>query len=91
MVLLLLSKLKLLFLEQLQSAVRNHLEKGNEKDKEVEEEEEERGVGGGGGEEEEAISTHLFSFIHGLQNGHVEFLQSRQDVDVFPQVRSEVF
>lgn len=47
--------------------------------------------GGGGGEEEEAIITHLFSFIHGLQNGHVQFLQSRQDVDVFPQVWSEVF
>lgn len=34
--------------------------------------------------------THLFSFIHGFQNGHVQLFQSRQDADVLPQVRSEV-
>lgn len=34
--------------------------------------------------------THLFSFIHGLQNGHIQLLQSRQDVDIFSQMWSEV-
>lgn len=40
--------------------------------------------------EVKAIITHLFSFIHGLQNGHVQLFQSRQDVDIFPQMWSEV-
>lgn len=36
-------------------------------------------------------NQYLFSFIHGLQNGHVQFLQSRQDADVLSQVRAEIF
>lgn len=36
------------------------------------------------------VFPHLFGFVHGLQDGHVQLLQSRQDVDVLSQIGTKV-
>lgn len=41
-------------------------------------------------EEVKAIVTYLFGFIHGLQNGHIQLFESRQNTDILSHMWNEV-